>query len=370
MKKNKDQVKLFKLVFTQNWEDPACDHAALKIKSKDAVLAITSGGCNVLGFLLFDPEVIYSIDINPTQSYILELKIAAIKNLDFEDFVSFSGLHPNTDRMVLYGKIQSGLSRDAQRYWGNQKKLIRNGFIMQGKYEWFIKFAGRFIRLLQGRKRVLGLFEEKSQSEQEKYFDTVWNTKRFRLLFKILFNKKMLAKRGLVADYFHFDDGSTSFAESFYNRSKRAFRTLPVKGNYFLSLYLLGKYRNDQDVPAYLRKENYDIIKSRIDRIQIHTAEAQAWLDSMPQRSVDCFALSNICELMSEKDTKQLFTAVSKTARSGARLVFRNLMIPRQPPEELQDQIVKDEALSRKIYENDRSFVYGKVMAYTINHGQ
>ena len=81
MKKEKDQVALFKLVFTHNWEDPECDHAALKIKSDDAVLAITSGGCNVLGFLLFDPEVIYSIDINPAQSYLLELKIAAIKAL-------------------------------------------------------------------------------------------------------------------------------------------------------------------------------------------------------------------------------------------------------------------------------------------------
>ena len=89
----------------------------------------------------------------------------------------------------------------------------------------------------------------------------------------------------------------------------------------------------------------------------------------MPQQSLDCFALSNICELMSEKDTKQLFTAVSKTARDGARIIFRNLMIPREPPTELEDQIVKDETLSRKIYENDRSFVYGKVMAYSVHQG-
>jgi S-adenosylmethionine-diacylglycerol 3-amino-3-carboxypropyl transferase len=368
MKKNKEQVGLFKLVFTHNWEDPACDHAALKIKSKDSVLAITSGGCNVLGFLLFDPEIIYSIDINPSQSYLLELKIAAIKNLDFEEFISFSGIQSCDDRIHLYEKIRSDLCTDAQAFWNDHTEIIRKGFIMQGKYEWFIQFAGRFIRLLQGRKRVMGLFEEKSQTEQEDYFDKIWNTKRFRFLFKILFNKRMLARKGLVADYFHFDDGSTSFAESFYNRSKKAFRTLPVKGNYFLSLYLLGKYRNDQEVPAYLKKENYDIIKARIDRIRIQTAEAQKWLESMPERSIDCFALSNICELMSEKETKQLFTAVSKTARDGARIIFRNLMIPREPPVELQSKIIKDETLSRKIYENDRSFVYGKVMAYTVNN--
>ena len=50
MKKEKNQVALSRLVFTHNWEDPDSDHAALKIKSNDSVMAITSGGCNVLGF--------------------------------------------------------------------------------------------------------------------------------------------------------------------------------------------------------------------------------------------------------------------------------------------------------------------------------
>ena len=177
----------------------------------------------------------------------------------------------------------------------------------------------------------------------------------------------MLAKRGLVADYFHFDDGSKSFAESFYNRSKKAFRDIPIKGNYFLSLYLLGKYRNDREVPAYLKRENFELIKSRVDRIKIITADAQGWLDSMPAESINCFALSNICELMSEKDTNRLFSAVSKTARKNSRIIFRNLMIPREVPSGLCSIIVKDEALSKDIQFHDRSFVYGKVAAYIIN---
>ena len=111
MKKEKDQVPLFKLVFTHNWEDPESDHAALKIKSNDVVVAITSGGCNVLGFLLFDPEIIYSIDINPAQSLILELKIAAIKSLEFEDFISFAGLKEHEERLTLYEKIKPFLFR-------------------------------------------------------------------------------------------------------------------------------------------------------------------------------------------------------------------------------------------------------------------
>jgi S-adenosylmethionine-diacylglycerol 3-amino-3-carboxypropyl transferase len=368
MKKEKDQVALHKLVFTQNWEDPESDHAALQVNPRERILAITSGGCNVLGFLLFDPSVIYSIDINPAQSWLLELKIAAFKGLSYDEFIAFAGLKQSGERTNIYRKITPLLSKEAKEFWDHQHSIINNGFLMSGKYERFIRIAGRFLNLLQGKKRVLGLFALKSQPEQEKYFDEVWNTKRFHYLFKILFNKRMLAKRGLVADYFHFDDGSKSFAESFYNRSRKAFRDIPIRGNYFLSLYLLGKYQSYEQVPAYLKKGNFEIIKSRVDRIKIITSDAQGWLDEMPEASIDCFALSNICELMSEKDTVRLFTAVKRTATKGARIIFRNLMIPREIPDTLKEQIVKDVPLSQRLYDNDRSFVYGKVAAYRVDN--
>lgn len=367
LKKNKEQVQLFKLVFTHNWEDPESDCAALRIKSNDVVQAITSGGCNVLGFLLYDPREIYSVDINPAQSHLLELKIAAIRLFDFETFIAFAGLTACNNRITLYSTLRPLLSSNAAVFWNTQTKIIAQGFIMNGKYEKFIKLAGKFISLLQGRKRVLGLFEKKTTQEQQEYFDTVWNTKRFKYLFKILFNKRMLARRGLVADYFTFDDGSKSFAGSFYNRSRKAFRDIPVQGNYFLSLYLLGKFSNNNEVPAYLKKENFEIIKARVDRIKIITGEAQQWIDTMPDKSIDCFALSNICELMSEQETHTLFTAVERTATEGARVVFRNLMIPREVPEDLRASIKKDQSLSRELYDHDRSFVYGKVAAYTIH---
>jgi S-adenosylmethionine-diacylglycerol 3-amino-3-carboxypropyl transferase len=256
------------------------------------------------------------------------------------------------------------LNKEAQDFWDTEKNIKKHGFFMNGKYEKFILIAGKFMTLLQGRRRVSQLFAEKTKQEQELYFDKTWNTKRLQLLFKIIFNKRTLARRGLVADYFHFDDGSKSFAESFYNRSKKAFRDIPVKGNYFLSLYLLGRYENE--IPAYLKKENYDTIKSRLDRIQFSTAEAQTWLDKMPAESIDCFALSNICELMSEKDTQRLFSAVARAGTKNARVIFRNLMIPREVPADLRNVIAKDESLSREIQFNDRSFVYGKVAAYQI----
>ena len=177
----------------------------------------------------------------------------------------------------------------------------------------------------------------------------------------------MLARKGLSADYFHFDDGSTSFAQSFYRRARNAFRDLPVAGNYFLSLYVTGRYANPEEVPDYLRSEHFEIIRSRLQRIRVVTSDAQGWLDGLPAGEMDGFALSNICELMSEAETERLFRAVCRVGRTGARVIFRNLMVPREVPEALRHVLVKDTELSAELLRTDRSFVYGKVDAYTLS---
>lgn len=366
MKKNKDQVQLTKLVFSQNWEDPRCDHSALKITSGDVVMAITSGGCNVLGFLEFDPKAIHSIDINAAQSFLLELKISAIKYLTFEEFLNFSGLKECENRGELFEKFQSHLSSDALRFWKKNEKVLEKGFLMNGKYDSFVKFASKFLKILQGKKRIDGLFKDKPLESQKEYYDNIWNTRPYRAIYKLLFNKHILASKGLSADYFHFDDGSSSFAESFYNRAKNAFRDIPIKNNYFLSLYVRGRYANLEEVPEYMKEAPFHTIKPRLDRIHLHTIEAQNWIDNMEDNSIDCFALSNICELMSVSETERLFASVYRTARPGARLIFRNLMIPREVPESLRDTIVKNQSLSTYLQKTDRSFVYGKVAAYSI----
>lgn len=366
MNNTKEQVQLTKLVFAHNWEDPVCDHKALQIQPGETVMGITSGGCNVLGFLQFNPKVIYSVDINPAQAYLLELKIAAMQQLDFGEFLQFTGLTECNDRQRLHQEVLGEVSPAARHFWDTQDEICREGFIMNGRYDRFVKFAGRILKLVQGTTRIEGLMRKKTLEEQHLFYDEKWNTRRYKLIYKLLFNKIVLARKGLSADYFHFDDGSSSFAESFYLRAQNAFRDLPIAGNYFLSLYVTGKYASAEQVPDYMKEQAFHRIKPNLDRVKIKIGEAQTWLDQMPDESIDCFALSNICELMSESETKRLFTSVYRTARPGARVIFRNLMIPREVPESLQGKIVKQKELSEVLRQTDRSFVYGKVAAYRI----
>lgn len=362
----KDQIELYKLIFTQNWEDPESDRKALRISHGDSMMTITSGGCNSLEFLCYDPEIIYAVDINPSQSFLLEIKIAAMKTLNYDQFIGFLGLLPSDNRIEQYQNIRNFLSEDAAQFWDHQLTIIEKGFLIRGRYENFVKYVGKLIQFIQGRKRVRGLFTNETLDRQKEFYDTFWDTKRTRLIFNLFFNKHILARKGLKADYFHFDDGSASFAESFFKKFSHAARDIPVDGNYFLQLYLMGKYRSLQEAPRYLQKEHYEMIKSRVSRIRIVTDDAKKWLMSMPDFSINCFSLSNICELMSLEDSRILFNEVFRSSSNGGRICFRNLMIPREVPEELQDKIIKDKGLSKELLELDRSFVYSKVAAYSI----
>jgi S-adenosylmethionine-diacylglycerol 3-amino-3-carboxypropyl transferase len=364
--KSQHQVELSDLLFGMNWEDPESDRRALAIQPGETVTTITSGGCNTLTLLLEDPGKIYAVDINPSQSYLLELKCAAIRHLDYDELRAFLGLTPSDHRLQTFDRLSATLGDAARHYWASKPDAIRKGIVYAGKYESFIRLFVRFLRVLQGKKRIEGFFRCETLEQQKVYFDDQWNTFQWRLLFKLLINKRMLAKRGLTADYFKFDDGATSFADSFFRRTRNAMREIPVTSNYFLAQYLCGRYLCEDAVPAYLLKANLPVVRDRLDRIEIVISDSQGWLRRQPDASIDAFALSNICELMSLEETSRLFGEVARSARPGARICFRNLIVPRGVPVSLTSEIELQSELSRDLIARDRSFVYSRVQALAI----
>jgi S-adenosylmethionine-diacylglycerol 3-amino-3-carboxypropyl transferase len=364
--KPQHQVELSNLLFGMSWEDPSSDRRALAIEHGDTVTTISSGGCNTLTLLLYDPAKIYAVDINASQSYLLELKIAAVRHLKHEELLSFLGLAPSEGRLRVFESLAGDLTAEALAYWTSNAHAVQQGVVHTGRYESFIDKFIRFLGVVQGKNRIENFFRCESIEDQRAYFEKVWNTFQWRLLFKLAFNKRMLAKRGLTVDYFKFDDGSSSFAESFFRRSRHAMCEIPIATNYFLAQYLRGRYWSGDAVPDYLRRENLAIVRDRLDRIEVITCDAQGWFGKQEDSSIDAFSLSNICELMSPDEAGRMFAEVARTARTGARICFRNLIVPRRVPEELSTKIELQEQMSRELLAHDRSFVYSRVDAYVV----
>src|SRR5689334_1313705 len=112
------QILSRNLVYNQCWEDPAIDNAVLAISPEDRIVMITSAGCNALDYLIHDPSIIHCVDINPYQNALLELKLAAIQALRYEEFFEMFG----HGRIVGHGRIyrerlRNRLSASAQKIW-------------------------------------------------------------------------------------------------------------------------------------------------------------------------------------------------------------------------------------------------------------
>ena len=113
-----DLIHRNNLVYNTCWEDPRLDRAALNLTGGDTVLAIASGGCNVLDYVLMEPAHVYAVDVNPRQNALLELKIAAIRRLDFEQFFAMFGRGYLEDAQGVYrARLRAELSPWARRYW-------------------------------------------------------------------------------------------------------------------------------------------------------------------------------------------------------------------------------------------------------------
>lgn len=105
-------------IYAFTWEDSQVDDQLLKLSTDDVVLAITSAGDNVLSYALRSPAKIHSVDLNPAQNHLLELKMASYTALPYEDFWMLfgEGKHPNF-RTLLLTKLSPHLSSRAFQYW-------------------------------------------------------------------------------------------------------------------------------------------------------------------------------------------------------------------------------------------------------------
>src|SRR5262245_20008531 len=113
-----DQIHSRNLVYNQCWEDPAIDNEVLDIGPRDRIVMITSAGCNALDYMIHDPAAIHCVDVNPHQNALLELKLAAIQALRYDQFFEMFG----NGRIFGYQRIyweqlRSRLTPASQEIW-------------------------------------------------------------------------------------------------------------------------------------------------------------------------------------------------------------------------------------------------------------
>jgi S-adenosylmethionine-diacylglycerol 3-amino-3-carboxypropyl transferase len=347
------------VLYANCWEDPQLDRAAFGIGPGDVVFSITSGGCNVLTFLLDDPRKVIAVDANPHQGYLLELKMAAFRMLSHEETLEFFGVRPCPARLRLYReRLRSGLSNDAARFWDGHPGKIARGIIHAGRYERYMRLLRHTVVAGFGKRRLIRrLYEADGPPARERLYREKWQGLRWKLLTGVMLSRRL---NGLLFDraFFAYLDRDFSFGRHFAAKAERALVRLPMKENYFLSYILLGRYYGEPFLPIYLRRENHQPIRDRLDRVEIVAASCERFFAGLEDSSISKFNFSNIFEWMSPAAFEALLRQTVRVARDKAVLTYRNLLVFRERPASLGGTIRPLRDLAKALHETDLSFIY------------
>jgi len=348
----------FKIIRYANcWEDADILLEGLSPANGSKILSIGSAGDNSFSLLTTNPEIVVAVDINKTQLHLIELKKACIKKLEHIEALEFLGFESSSKRSEYFEYIKKEMSNDVRRYWEANISLINNGIIYAGKFEkYFFLFSKNILPWIHSKTTVLELFKTKSKREQEIFYYKKWNSWRWKLLFKVFFSKFVMGKYGRSPKFFK--EVKVPVSNYIYNKAATQLQSEEAQTNFILHFNLTGNF--GVLLPHYLRKENYDIIKSNIDNLKLKEGYAQEVLNYFGK--FHFMNLSNIFEYMD----KQLFATTAEEIIKGTekdgKLAYWNLMVARRISEIFPEKAKYEKELSMKLTEKDKGFFYNQVI--------
>ncbi|MCF7989272.1 MAG: BtaA family protein [Thiohalocapsa sp.] len=329
-----DAVCSRSLVYNTCWEDPAVDRLVLDIGPSDRMLVITSAGCNVLDYALLGPSRIHAVDANPRQNALLELKLAGIRRLEFDDFFALFGLghHPGFERLYRTS-LRADLSAFAREFWDKRIRWFENP--RQGFY--FHGLSGTVARTFHGYLRfrprlaagIADLFAARSLEDQRHVYDTrveplIW-TKAVNWTLSRQVTMSMLGvphpqRKEVQRQH-------TYGVAGFIRESvEYVFRQLPLWTNYFWMLYVQGHYA-EHCCPEYLKADNFERLKQGgADCISLHTETVSEFLLSHDAQ-ISKYVLLDHMDWMSSYHPAALreeWDLILRRARADARIIFRS----------------------------------------------
>jgi S-adenosylmethionine-diacylglycerol 3-amino-3-carboxypropyl transferase len=370
------------LVYNTCWEDPRIDRVALDLTPEDRVMVITSAGCNTLDYALASPKNVYAVDMNYRQNALLELKMAAIRQLEFDEFFEMfgKGRLPGFER-VYQNKLRRELTPKAQIYWDEHSYFFsergrRDSFYYHGTsglFAWLMNiYLNRRPNLRDGVNAMLSA--SSIEEQQEVYFgwfyEAFWN-KFLRWAVGRDTTLSLLgvprAQRQQVER--HYEGGIAQFVDECLTA---VFAYLPLGDNYFWRVYLTGQY-TENCCPEYLKRDQFHRLQNGLlDRVSVHTDTVQGFLEKT-DTPISRFVLLDHMDWLSTVRLpllQQEWQAIIDRAAPDARILWRSgglnvdfvdpvrVMVNREE-RSVGDILNYNTELAAELHQKDRVHTYG-----------
>lgn len=323
------------LIYNTCWEDPALDRVALNLGPTDRLMVITSAGCNALDYLLAGAGEVNAVDVNPIQNALLELKRGAILGLDQASFFELFG-HGQTPQawQMYHDAIRPHLSDLATRYWDKRIKFFagkgwRKSFYYRGTSGLLAKLVLINMHLLHRlREPMEALLAARTVEEQRHVYETkikhrIW-TRWLKWFLSRSFTLTLLGVPWPQRDQIttQYKGGVSQFIR---DSLEAVVCELPFQENYFWRVYFQGFY-TPESCPEYLKRDNFERLKSLMPRLKIHTTTVTEYL-RQAEPGLTRYVLLDHMDWMSCVHPDALmeeWNAMLQSAAPGARAIFRS----------------------------------------------
>lgn len=359
MKKADDKdTEVGELLQAQCWEDAETLRLALGVRPGETVVSVASGGDNSLALLLDDPGKVIAADPSPAQIACCRLKAAAYAKLGYSELLELIGSRSGLRRYELLAEALQGADAETAAVWQSIGDAGINGIGGTGSFEreW-TRFHRKRLPYAAGKVKIDALFANKSEEERATFFDRVWNSRRWRLIYRSALTRALAAV----------DEGSSESPRVDGEAMTRVLARLrrqtveqdPV-GNPYLHWVLRG-FHGDV-LPTSLKARHFKSIRKRLDRIDWLALSLEGALGTLPTGSVDRFNLGGLFEATSEAAYQHLLKAILRAARPGARLVYWNTLVERSRPDTLRNKLRPMTELADRLTVTDRTLFGQKLI--------
>ncbi|KAI8800744.1 hypothetical protein BJ742DRAFT_840202 [Cladochytrium replicatum] len=317
-------------IYAFAWEDPRVDLEFMQMKPTDKMLTITSGGCNILEYLVkVGPARVHAVDLNPCQNNMLELKLAGISSMEYQDFWRLfgEGQIPSF-QTLLDTHLSPYLSPHAYQWWvanGNFKNLHKTGCsgLAIRVFDFVIKVRGL-------RGAVDRMCNASTLAEQNKiWLEEIRPHFLSKWLIRILNNERFLwgalgvppAQMQMI-----YEEGSAyDYAANTFDPAIE--HSLLRDDNYFYYLCLMLKYRPN-NCPAYLSEAGFKILKEnpeRLNAIKIHTDTIiNVLTNQVEDAELDHIILMDHLDWFAHEDAEAELKMVHQKLKVGGRAYWRS----------------------------------------------
>lgn len=373
------------LVYTQIWEDPRVDAQALQLDDTSRILTISSAGCNVLNYLVHQPQRVLAVDLNTAHMALTRLKMTALRRLPSHDaFFQFFGVGAGADNLDAYEQhIRPHLDDDTRQFWETRPwgglrspriHAFKEGFYEHGVLGRFQGFARLVSHLVQGRAPD-ELLATSTRTEQRRFFEEVVAPFFDHPVVRGLARQPAtLYSFGIpLRQYQSLSEAADgSIVDLYRNRLERLVCDFPLSDNYFAWQAFGRRYDTDQReaLPPYLKRAHFSQLRNHLPRVDTRIAALTDVLEQQPDNSFDSFVLLDAMDWMDPSAITALWHELARVGEPGARIIFRTAgphsVVEPALPDSLRNRFTYERTRSEALHAQDRSAIYGMFHLYVL----